>query len=221
MATVMVNKMVKTEFSPEIAFDRDISWYDLVRLMHDSWVINTPACESSIPKDRADLRANLMLEEVKEMVDAQKQGNLVEVADGLADCLVILLGTALEYGVFVDTRAARVQSSITDIDLGGPRWDSAKAAIDALATDLKAFAVFFHGATFRSESAFEMVVYIGKTAKVQGIPLNEVFREVMRSNFTKLLPDGTPLRREDGKILKGPNYEPPRIEPILREAGLL
>jgi len=34
------------------------------------------------------------------------------------------------------------------------------------------------------------------------------FAEVHRSNMSKLGPDGKPVRREDGKILKGPNYSP-------------
>jgi predicted HAD superfamily Cof-like phosphohydrolase len=44
-----------------------------------------------------------------------------------------------------------------------------------------------------------------------GIPLDEVFAEVHRSNMTK-----TPgLEREDGKVMKGPNFEPPKIREIL------
>jgi predicted HAD superfamily Cof-like phosphohydrolase len=40
-----------------------------------------------------------------------------------------------------------------------------------------------------------------------GIPGDEVYAEVHRSNMSKLGPDGTPVRRHDGKVLKGPNYE--------------
>lgn len=39
--------------------------------------------------------------------------------------------------------------------------------------------------------------------------LEEAFRRVHASNMSKLGDDGKPLRREDGKILKGPNYAPP------------
>jgi predicted HAD superfamily Cof-like phosphohydrolase len=34
------------------------------------------------------------------------------------------------------------------------------------------------------------------------------FEEVHRSNMSKLGPDGRPVRRDDGKVLKGPNYQP-------------
>jgi predicted HAD superfamily Cof-like phosphohydrolase len=48
-----------------------------------------------------------------------------------------------------------------------------------------------------------------------GIPLPEVVEEIHRSNMTKLGPDGKPIYREDGKILKGADYEPPRLEAVL------
>lgn len=48
-----------------------------------------------------------------------------------------------------------------------------------------------------------------------GIDLPKVVEEVHRSNMTKLGPDGHPIYRADGKILKGEGYEPPNIERIL------
>ena len=40
--------------------------------------------------------------------------------------------------------------------------------------------------------------------------------EVHRSNMSKLDVDGSVIRREDGKILKGPNYSEPNLERILK-----
>ena len=39
--------------------------------------------------------------------------------------------------------------------------------------------------------------------------------EVHRSNMSKLGEDGKPIYREDGKILKGPNYTPPDLRKVL------
>ena len=39
----------------------------------------------------------------------------------------------------------------------------------------------------------------------------EVFTLVHQTNMSKLGDDGKPVRREDGKILKGPNYAPPDV----------
>lgn len=43
----------------------------------------------------------------------------------------------------------------------------------------------------------------------------EVFEEIQRSNMSKLGADGKPIYREDGKVLKGPNYFKPKIGEIL------
>lgn len=48
-----------------------------------------------------------------------------------------------------------------------------------------------------------------------GIDLPAVTAEVHRSNMTKLGPDGKPIYRADGKILKGEGYEPPNLEKVL------
>lgn len=48
-----------------------------------------------------------------------------------------------------------------------------------------------------------------------GIDLDACFKEVHASNMSKLMPDGTVLRREDGKVLKGPNYFVPDLKKVL------
>ncbi|GMN09528.1 nucleoside triphosphate pyrophosphohydrolase family protein [Croceitalea sp. MTPC9] len=47
--------------------------------------------------------------------------------------------------------------------------------------------------------------------------IEEVFEEIQRSNMSKLGADGKPIYREDGKVLKGPNYFKPNIESILNK----
>jgi len=44
--------------------------------------------------------------------------------------------------------------------------------------------------------------------------LLEAMHRVHRSNMSKLGPDGKPIRREDGKIMKGPAYKPPYLDDI-------
>lgn len=43
------------------------------------------------------------------------------------------------------------------------------------------------------------------------LPLEEAFLRVHTSNMSKLV-DGKPLKRADGKFLKGPNYQPPHLD---------
>ena len=46
--------------------------------------------------------------------------------------------------------------------------------------------------------------------------MEAVFDEIQRSNMSKLDYDGKPIYREDGKVLKGPNYFKPNFEEILK-----
>jgi predicted HAD superfamily Cof-like phosphohydrolase len=48
-----------------------------------------------------------------------------------------------------------------------------------------------------------------------GEVIGEVFLEIQRSNMSKLGTDGRPVRRDDGKVLKGPHWSPPDLAPIL------
>lgn len=46
--------------------------------------------------------------------------------------------------------------------------------------------------------------------------IEDVFNEIQASNMSKLGSDSLPIFREDGKVLKGPNYFRPDISTILR-----
>ncbi|TRW23077.1 hypothetical protein FMM05_15400 [Flavobacterium zepuense] len=46
--------------------------------------------------------------------------------------------------------------------------------------------------------------------------IEEVFAEIQRSNMSKLGENGLPLYREDGKVMKGPNYFKPDFTEILK-----
>ena len=46
--------------------------------------------------------------------------------------------------------------------------------------------------------------------------IEDVFMEIQSSNMSKLGADGQPIYREDGKVMKGPNYFKPNIASILQ-----
>ena len=48
-----------------------------------------------------------------------------------------------------------------------------------------------------------------------GIDLDECFKEIHASNMSKLGPDGKPIKREDGKVLKPDTFFPPDLKTIL------
>ena len=49
-----------------------------------------------------------------------------------------------------------------------------------------------------------------------GIDLDKCFEEVHSSNMSKLDRNGHPIYRNDGKILKGPDYFEPNLEKIVK-----
>lgn len=48
-----------------------------------------------------------------------------------------------------------------------------------------------------------------------GVDADEAFRRVHDSNMSKLGDDGQPIRRVDGKVLKGPNYFEPDLSDLV------
>jgi hypothetical protein len=49
--------------------------------------------------------------------------------------------------------------------------------------------------------------------------IQAAFLRVHQSNMTKLGDDGKPIKREDGKIMKGPNYKPPVMDDLAEQVA--
>ena len=63
----------------------------------------------------------------------------------------------------------------------------------------------------------DLLYVVYGTAVSYGIDMDQVFREVHRSNMSKV----GGYKREDGKWVKPATYSPARIEPILAEQALV
>lgn len=61
----------------------------------------------------------------------------------------------------------------------------------------------------------DMLYVIYGTADQYGLDADAIFAEVHRSNMSKLGEDGKPIYREDGKVLKGPNFEEPKLRAVI------
>lgn len=66
-----------------------------------------------------------------------------------------------------------------------------------------------------ADALADMMHVIGGTALEYGLPLDKIFLEIHKSNMTKIGEDGKAIVREDGKIMKGPNYMKPDIVKII------
>ncbi len=58
-------------------------------------------------------------------------------------------------------------------------------------------------------------IYNVAIEKLGDIPYLDAFRRVHNSNMSKLGEDGKPVYREDGKVLKGPNYKEPNMKGLV------
>ena len=78
--------------------------------------------------------------------------------------------------------------------------------------------LFRHGKNFQEESLKELadLVYVCyQYAENMGWLLDEALNRVHLSNMSKLDKEGKPIYREDGKVLKGPNYTPPNLTDLV------
>ena len=78
--------------------------------------------------------------------------------------------------------------------------------------------LFRNNIDFPAEALKELadLVYVCyQYAENMGWFLDEALDRVHQSNMSKLGEDGLPIYREDGKVLKGPNYKPPTLTDLI------
>jgi len=76
-------------------------WYQDVKDFHEQVVGDKFSTKPHVPTDdEVCLRMELIGEEVnRELFEAMEKDDLVKIADGIADSIVVLLGTAVTYGI--------------------------------------------------------------------------------------------------------------------------
>ncbi len=67
------------------------------------------------------------------------------------------------------------------------------------------------------QEAVQTLSDISQKLKITAEIVTDAFMIVHESNLSKLDDDGNPIRREDGKILKGPNYKAPDMTPVVQK----
>ena len=69
-------------------------------------------------------------------------------------------------------------------------------------------------ASFLKELA-DLQYVISGCAVALGLPLEDAFLRVHMSNLSKLDDDGRPVYRDDGKVMKSRNYQPPVMHDLI------
>ena len=92
--------------------------------------------------------------------------------------------------------------------------DRIKLRFDLNAEEFKELVTAETPAEIMKEACDLVYVILGMFVEF-GWNFDEAFKRVHESNMSKLDEEGKPIRREDGKILKGPNYQAPNLRDLV------
>ena len=183
----------------------------------------------------AKLRIKLLTEEVQEGLDAAKlfytadesistRDIFIEIVDAVGDVLVLTLGTGCVYNLVLDCPSYEVTAEAQALTTG--RDLNVGLVFQLLFEELENLQHYLAVATAAPKKAILQAAAVSRClqnivnlcfahASAYGYNLVEVVREIHRSNMSKLGEDGRPIYREDGKIMKGPNYFKPDLASVL------
>ena len=113
---------------------------------------------------------------------------------------------------FMNTFGQEVKTSpeFPDIDTMAMRYDLIKEELNELFD-----AMGNRDLTEVADALTDLLYVVYGAGHSFGIPLDKCFKEVHNSNMSKLGEDGKPIYREDGKVLKGPNYWQPDLKKVI------
>lgn len=202
----------------------------LVEVFHLTYGHKIRATSNMNEPERA-LRVVLIKEEVEELSEAFEQKDFIEVIDALADIIYVVYGAALTHGLPIDditgnsdhTSLSRTAKEKAQTLPAFPQFraEPLQKYIPKIETQLNNFIIA--GEENNTDLAGQALGLIAEycfiTSWELGVDLDPILEEVQASNMSKLGEDGKPVLREDGKILKGPNFFVPNIEKILQKQG--
>lgn len=87
------------------------NWFADVKTFHEVFGQNVGSNPSLPNENERNLRKRLLEEEYNEYLDGEKNNDIVEIADALADIIYIACGTAVSYGIPLDKIFAEVHRS--------------------------------------------------------------------------------------------------------------
>ena len=187
--------------------------YERVKEFHSAFEIQELQSPGFPTQNVIDLRLKLIDEEFQELRDATDANDIVEAADAHADLLYVIYGTAAQFGIHIRYYHPQITEAVARLP-SKHATDQLFQTIDTRYNELKA-AIVNRDVQAVTNALYFLLISVYDSADSYGIPINACFIEVHASNMTKLGDDGKPVRREDGKVLKGPNFRLPELKPLL------
>lgn len=203
----------------------------LVQVFHETYgqpIRTNP--EWDVPE--RNMRMGLIQEEYTELATAQNANDFIEVVDAWADIIYVTYGAGKTHGVDLDQVILNAafpnhgdhgnyvirETPLLEVPERYDVMEIIRDEYNQLADD------YNHGNFEKVQEGWANLIYaVYGAALTHGVDLNAVLLEVQRSNLSKLGTDENGnkvvLRREDGKILKGPDFSQPDILAALKEQG--
>ncbi len=100
-------------------------WQYDVRCFHEKFGVHIGDKPADLRASVASLRINVIKEEMEELLTAITLGDIPEVADGIADAIYVLLGTAISFGIDMDPIWREVHNT-NMLKEGGPVREDGK-----------------------------------------------------------------------------------------------
>jgi predicted HAD superfamily Cof-like phosphohydrolase len=124
-----------------------------------------------------------------------------------------LLQQAIEFRVAMDQPLNTLDECVHELqfDLIKEEWEEFSEAFDNEFSDLGSLD---ERRVHLLKELSDLVFVCYQFAAARGWDLDTAMTRVFESNMSKLV-DGKPLRRDDGKVLKGPNYQPPVLDDLI------
>lgn len=123
-----------------------------------------------------------------------------------------LLGQALQFRLANDQPISVFTPSVLDLQVGliEEEFREFEQAYEACVE----YPQNFRAREDALKELADLVYVCFQFAAAAGWELDEALDRVHKSNMSKLV-DGKPLKNEAGKVLKGPNYQPPYLTDII------
>lgn len=195
-----------------------------VREFHVAYGCAAPRLPSPMDDQTRYARLQLVVEETGELVWALAASDMVKVFDGLCDIEYVVNGALVACGA--DKCGHPLPHSPSMAEEGAlprlPQADLGLMLMEPLLTGCSALAMALSSNKWENVARVSAGLLIVLGQVWSNFQVTEDLRqlllaEVHRSNMTKFGSDGLPVVNEAGRVVKGPNYQPPQLLEVLRE----